>query len=326
MKRRLLAMALLLAVVLTAFAGCGAPKVPNKKQIIEDMEANGLNAFYLDEQDTYFEIDDFEIIKRRTEDTFDEVYIAVILEHDYYTIDAEYALYYNLYDVGGWVLDYSELTYGNITVKKSPYEEMLEEAFDAYTIEDRVVGFDKDGDYIEQVSFTGICEYNYSTVEIKGQLDFLFYNNEWFEEVAIESVSSDFSKMLGKWQYEHSETKDYFTLYLNKLIVSPTDGVVLSKYGNSITREYFTSAWRFLSSDSANDYTSKVDDGKIRDFTAETIDVLGEKVKIHDYYEESLIRLGDQNIGGYLKFDKDDGILLTYKENGESVTVNLTKK
>lgn len=60
------------------------------------------------------EIEDIEIEKRNTDEEYDTIYCTLHMNNDYYAAVSEVVLYYTYYEVGGWILDGSELINENI--------------------------------------------------------------------------------------------------------------------------------------------------------------------------------------------------------------------
>lgn len=311
MKRRLLAMVLLLAVVLTAFAGCGAPKVPNKKQIKQDIALNGLNCFELDYQEEILKVDSVEITKRKSDDYYDEVYVSAVLEHDYYTVEAEYVLYYSLYDVGGWVLDYGELTTGFLTVKKSPYVEdvfldMLKESLTDVKIINRESQADGYNMYFDEITFKGSCEYNYLSVDLTGIYCLSFYDNAWHEDVYIDSIEMNWDKIIGSWKYRNMHHDDISDSESAEIIIDITQ--VTPVDNESILVTYSGSSWLY------NTYINKtLVDEKIEneqrklEIVYETEEILGCEVELPSSMRSLIMpwEWGD-NIG--IEIHKENGM------------------
>lgn len=87
-------------------AGCGMEKPPAEKQIVEDVNAFGIDVL---EEDGVV-ITDCEIIKRQTneEEKEDIAYCRLTSKEGYCRAEYEFKLTYNYYDEGGWILDLAE--------------------------------------------------------------------------------------------------------------------------------------------------------------------------------------------------------------------------
>lgn len=109
--RKLTIVLVALSIFLSAICcGCIAPKTDNAAQqddttkLLEDLEAWPLGF------EEYVEISALNIIKRNVEDKTDEVYVKAIGTTESVKCEMYYKLTYNLYTVGGWILDEVEIT------------------------------------------------------------------------------------------------------------------------------------------------------------------------------------------------------------------------
>lgn len=135
MKKRLLTICLLLAGML-CISGCGSSNL-SENQIKEDLTAQGDIALidigygsYFEERD--LQITDVVINKRQTNEKDDTVYCTVTMEDDWYRCSADYVLYYNFYDQGGWILDDYYAEGQMITPLKGVPEEFAEGELNNY--------------------------------------------------------------------------------------------------------------------------------------------------------------------------------------------------
>lgn len=106
MKKKLFGILLTGVLCIGMLVGCGLEDPPAEKQIVEDVNAFGIDVL---EEDGVV-ITDCEIIKRQTneEEKEDIAYCRLTSKEGYCRAEYEFKLTYNYYDEGGWVLDVVE--------------------------------------------------------------------------------------------------------------------------------------------------------------------------------------------------------------------------
>ncbi|MBQ7815844.1 MAG: hypothetical protein IJ339_00620, partial [Oscillospiraceae bacterium] len=126
----MVALAVLMVVTLTA---CGTSKPPKAEQIKADLIANQANIFNINYTEMSLGVKNVEITKRQTEDIYDEVYVSAQMTDDYYTVNADYVVYYEYFDEGGWCLSGIQLLSYESYAEKFPLTtEQLETIFSSY--------------------------------------------------------------------------------------------------------------------------------------------------------------------------------------------------
>lgn len=257
------------------FAGCGTPKVPDIDQMSKDLVA--INAANFDIRYQYdssvktesFDVSSIELVKRKTDDEsgVDTAYISAILDNEYYTVNADYTLTYNLYDEGGWILDEYEVTDYSIDAKANPLpvEEInftrlaLRGGFHEADFINNETGITEDGYFYNTLSFEGTHGYAGMTLYTTGTYDFIFKNGVWYENYRIDSMQYDLSPMLRSWTWNSDKNDDYISLTIHDLRI-------ISDYRAEITYEY--SSYTDKTYIHAPDYTTSE---RIANISTETI-------------------------------------------------------
>lgn len=181
-------------------------KPPNEKFIINDLKKKDINAFELNYCYERLDVDSLEIIKRKTEDDMDTVYVSVVFKNTAYTVNADITLYYSFYTVGGWILDNYEIAnYQSSAIQ--PYytdEEFISyinENFYNGKIQNRNHGLNNDGIYYDEITFSASYDYYYATANIICKYYMYFVNDIWHSEGSFDNVMIDWSRMKGCYAY-----------------------------------------------------------------------------------------------------------------------------
>lgn len=236
-------LALGLCSLLTLFlTGCSDPgkKPANEEKITTDILENGGNCFWLNGQIEDLEIKSLELTRHKTDEDAgtDEAYVSASLENEYYTVDVEYLLYYSFYDVGGWVLDtYSVEDYQAIPtqpyIDEDSFIDYCSNYFNNIEIIDHTYGLEEDI-YQDSISFSGTVDSNYLTETFIGNVNFAFYDDCWNESCIIEPYSTDWSRLLGTWQFTHHD--EYIEIDITDINQIDSENI-------SISYNYKTSPW-----------------------------------------------------------------------------------
>lgn len=289
-------------------------KPPNEKFIINDLKKNNVNVFKLNYCDETLNVDSLKITKRKTEGDSDTVYVSAVFKNDDYTVKADITLYYSFYTVGGWVLDYHEITSYKSSANKPFYTndtfvQFLRENFDDGKIVNRDHGVNGDENYYDDISFSGSLKYNYLTTTITGTYSMVFADDVWYREIVFDGISHDWSKLNGTWKYTH-DNGDYIILEAKN--VSDIGG---EKY--SMSYSYSTSSWKWLDAwynDNMKNYTNTGTFESPYYFTDE-MNLLGVDVKVPTYVIMSVDLGSDPSLGNYgVYLDRNDGVILSATE------------
>ena len=204
------------------------PDVPNQDQMATDLIACGANYINVNNESHCFSISYVELMRRKTDADFDEAHISVVFETEYYVVNAEMALYYVFYDVGGWVLDYYEFTSYRSDAKKLPitnesFSTQMCNYFDSCTALERYSWTNSAGNYCESISFASEIRYEYWTVLFSGEYTFEFYDNVWHENPAFTLSSVDWTPLIGSWQYRDQRLNMGAGFYSAELLLNIVD-------------------------------------------------------------------------------------------------------
>lgn len=213
---------------------------PDEDQMTDDILAAGINCFYLDNQAEYLDISELELLRRKTDADYDESYVSVLFENDYYTVSAEMTLYYGLYDVGGWVLEDCVFTHYQSAAKMLPvtsesFAAQMCNYFNSCEVLDRYSWINTAGNYCESISFGSEIKYECWSIHLKGDYSFEFCDDIWHEYplVAVEYV--DWSPLIGTWEYREQNFTEGIDHYSVELRLNITDVTQISDNQLQIT-------------------------------------------------------------------------------------------
>lgn len=221
MKKRLCRFILVFGVALL-LSGCG-DSIVSENQMKDDIENYGeANVVYIDygsSSDSYYlDVTDLEVNKRQTNEKDDTVYCTVMMEDENYRYTADYTLYYNYYDEGGWILDdYSSENSVLTPLVGVPVEnsdsEMSQYYFDDYEFVDS---------YLDEESYENQLEYHvsyqgdYVSCDGNVQLTYWWYNEGNYGCWTPELIYNDYGifdwDVAGEWGYNYF---DYQVLEIN---------------------------------------------------------------------------------------------------------------
>lgn len=219
--------------------------VPDTKQMANDIVARGANCLYLNNQTEYLNVTELELLRRKTDADYDEAHVSVVLENEYYTTYAEMILYYEFYDIGGWVLEYYEMQNHVSSAKKSvvceadvinyygPY-------FDSFAITTHESGTNGNGVFSDYYEFECALEYPYMSEIFYGYYCLEFYDDYWHESSFIAPAKTDWSRVLGTWVYE--QAGEVIEIEITD-IVNTTEKLDSTLSYADVAFRYETSAW-----------------------------------------------------------------------------------
>lgn len=188
-----------------------SPSVPSEKQIAEDLPEDTRTIYInngLEEESLLLDVTDVSITKRQTNEKDDTVYCTVTMENEDYRYIAEYILYYNYYDQGGWILDNCCTDpVGTAGMEIIPLTGLSEETansemdcyyFDSCSLTDQSFENSSDDYYSEYYTscFDYAVEYTNTYCSYSGtvSLDYYFYSEGTY----------------GYWQYDFLQYNDTF--------------------------------------------------------------------------------------------------------------------
>lgn len=209
---------LLLAMTI---AGCGVSRVPNNKHLQEMLVAKYPECLQLDiHNDEFFEIDDFEIIRRQTnkETKVDDVDCKVTMSNENYEVILNYKLHLNFYDEGGWQLDGYELLDGEeIKVKNNTLPDAVKESeMDGYIENYGKMNFVEEvfdaetGNVIRKYSVNN--DFNYLSVSGDITVEYKLCKTDWDDKVYMwvpdyEDNVVQTWKLQSKYKFDAKPTK-----------------------------------------------------------------------------------------------------------------------
>lgn len=213
--------------------------IPNEEQMSSDLLNSGANIFSLNNQDEYLDIEQLEVLRRKTNSDYDEVYVSVSLSNEQYVVEAEYTLYYSYYDVGGWVLD----TYSLTSHQSGVTGPLLDDAalinycsqfFSSAEIVDRTYGIDTSGIYQDNISLYTTQESTYITEIYSCYINLSFYDDYWHETCNIDLYDVDWSRLIETWQFTHYD--EYVELTITDIFFTDSNYI-------TVAYDYKTSPW-----------------------------------------------------------------------------------
>ena len=289
-------------------------KPPNEKFITNDLKKNNINSFELNYCYERLDVDSVKIIKRKTDNNVDTVYVSVVFKNSYYTVNAEITMYYSFYTVGGWILDYHEITTYESYANKPYYsdddfKQLLLESFSDGKIISRDHGVNSNGNYYDNISFSGALKYNYLTTNITGSCCMIFENDVWSETIVLNSVSNDWSKMIGTWGFIHDNGDNIVFKISN---ITDIDG---KKY--RMNYSYTTSLWKWLDLRNESKFREYTETNtRELSYSTEKIYVFGLEIEIPKKVSLPVNLGGDISLGTHGVFlDRDDGGVLEAVES-----------
>lgn len=240
----------LLAVLgLLWLTACGS-SVPSKKQMAEDLSEDVRTIYIYDnyeETPLVLDVTDITIEKRQTNEKDDTVYCTVTMENENYRYIADYILFYNYYDEGGWILDNCctdpEGTAGmeiiplNGLPEKTANAEMDCYYFDSCSLTDQSFDAYEDGSAeICGSSFTYDVSYTNTYGSYNGtvSLNYYFYSEGTYGYWTYDALTYNDSfqwDVTGTWETESTNELNNHTSYLNNDTVSmELDSIDLENY------------------------------------------------------------------------------------------------
>ena len=207
-------------------------------KIKEDLINYGANILKIDAVDEYFDVTNINIEKSSNYINLIEACIIVRLENESYLVDAKYQINYKYYDIGGWILENSEMyEHKTIPINFTPDDERIhsecKKLFTSYEILDHIFTVNEKGDPVHITTFLGVWEAEYVTETHKGIRTYTFTNDRWIESWNFEKYDIDFTRLLGTWKFEHYD--EYITINI-------TD-VIKENDSYYVTYDYQTSPW-----------------------------------------------------------------------------------
>ncbi len=269
------------------------PSFANIKKIKSDLISAGGNIFNINFEPISLEFSTAEILRRKSDSEYDEVYISANLQNDYYSVNAEYTLYYSYYDVGGWILDDYILTYYKSYATANPisnttFEQIILNDFDTCTITSRTQDIDNSGVFYDTITFNTSIDYNYLSVKYSCTAQMVFYDDYWHESLEYIVLGHDWSRILGTWQYVH-DNGDYLSFTIESL--RP-----LSEENCLIGYNYSSSAWEWLSVYDNQLPHIEPSESRQKNYLTDKTTIMGSEFTIPSYFVLS-VHLGDLSDG-----------------------------
>ena len=192
-------------VILSLFlSSCGGPARPDESQIKADLMTQNANYFNIAKENTCLDIETIEIIRRKSDDQYDEVYVSALLRNEHYVVETGYVLFYSLYDVGGWCLD----SYGTedfyVTGIKAPITEdefraKLLKTFSNCEILDRTQEMDSMGNWRDIFSFSTSLWEPCLNLKYTGTAAYGYEDDCWQEQFDFDEPSIDWGGLVDSW-------------------------------------------------------------------------------------------------------------------------------
>ena len=182
----------------------GGPVYPDESQIKNDLMVQNANCFNIASASTCLDIDTIEIVRRKSDDQYDEVYISALLRNEHYIVETGYTLFYSLYDVGGWCLDYYITEDFFVTGIKAPITEeefraKLLEEFTYCEILDRTQEMDSKGNWCDIFSFRTSFREPCLTVKHTGTATYTYDDDCWREQFDFDEPDTDWRGLVDSW-------------------------------------------------------------------------------------------------------------------------------
>ena len=252
--------------------------LPKEKQMAKDIDSFGANAIAMSSGTYTLKTSSIEITKAKEEAKQYVVYCTATQESDMFKASNSYKMTYNLYDVGGWVLDECIVEKIDMIPKTTiPEEEARYYATGGHNFTSLTcTNTEKVSDTQYIFHYVGKYEYNYMD-DVYNNDVVCTYDNEfgWYISYVPKGSYHDWSKMYGTWYGEKERTNSKYSI---KIVVKDV-----------------------------NDAT-----GKLKfDVHVITSWGLGKSGKVHEVHQQDVVVDIDYNINMYAIFPKEGAEYLT---------------
>lgn len=255
MKRKKLS--ILGILIFLAFCLCGCQtQILSEEEIISSLPAE-LTTININGAPINLDVEQFNLLLRKTTDDIDEIHCEVILTDGRYINTVECILIYSYYDTGGWVLDTWDVVSAELasTEGLSQYDADYELSlyyFDAFELQSQTFDSQNQICYSSyNVSYTG-TNYSYNgSVTLES-----FFVDDWFSGYWMHELRYDDAfewNLAGTWAGGKDEILDYydnndvdaFVLYIGKDAISPNNELTFSATAyRSVSSLFSTDKWR----------------------------------------------------------------------------------
>lgn len=261
MKRKNLI--LLGILVFLAFYLCGCqPQILSEEEIIDSMPTE-LTTIDINGTSTILDVDQFNLLLRKTTDGIDEIHCELILNDGRYINTVECILTYTYYDTGGWVLDSWDVVSAELasTEGLSQYDSDYELSlyyFDTFELQSQTFDSQNQICYSSyNVSYTG-TNYSYNgSVTLESYFVDNWFSGYWMHELQYDDAFE--WDLAGTWAGGKDEILDYydnndvdaFVLYIDTNAISRNNELTFSATAyRSVSSLFTTDKWRARDVDS----------------------------------------------------------------------------
>jgi|GEM_PF-1599862 len=287
------------------------------QKMIADLVEREANSFCFDAGFDVIGFSSVEILRRNSEGETDDVYIKALLESEDYTAEAEYALHYLKYDIGGWYLETYEVTLKSCMPKRpqmtdEEFVSMMLKEFGSCTIKNREQKVEDDV-YYDVIDFVVTYDCGYLSVIFEGKYNSEFNELCWYSYRDLAFAGYDWSEFLGTWQYTRGKSIDLQVEILGIEQISEKEVEILYNCSSYV---YDTVFFEVRNDDKRENLTATLT------FQYEEKTINGMQVKIP--YEGKDFGIPWYNGNAYLNFHYTDGIR-NFKEISTGGTVTFEK-
>lgn len=211
---------------------------PSLDQIKNDLYMRDANIFKLDGVATRLNIGSIKL-QYMNKYNYGEVYrYSIDFSNEYYKVEAVFDITY-VPDGNAWYFsNWNMCEHQSFAIKSQVDVEYVKqkckEHFSSFEITNQTYYVDEERVFSDVVYFRGVHEYKYLTEVIEGAYTYSYEDGYWKEDWDIISQTTDWSRIVGEWKFEHRG--EYF-------IINIADIKQTSKNSIDITFSYKTSPW-----------------------------------------------------------------------------------
>jgi hypothetical protein len=298
-------MTLVLSMIVLVLVGC-SNNVPSDDKILSNMNESEIVNVKIGNELKKLKVTSIDVKKDNKEDKSYTVYCTAKQADEKYECTADYVLYYNLYDKGGWILDKFDIENKKLNSLIAVPEEALKETLSEQGYSDvELVSIDKynkntkvyNSRYKARTSYPYITQINNISMQSE------FGDSSWVTAPLSNDESQEWSSMYGNWLgTPNEESKTYINIDIKS--IDTEKGIINYSYDF------------YVSGKASEDFKYKL-------YTKNMTSELKKYDNIYDYDFETQFTCENETTDVTIAIGKNKG-LRVHANNG--ITYIMTKK